>query len=108
MAPTSTRKTSARQPARSKAAREKTTQDGYKTGKPRLAGTSQPAIDKAAIKTTEQSKADSNPPGMTPEERRQMIAVAAYHRAQQRGFARGAEVEDWLEAEKEIEILLAG
>lgn len=42
-----------------------------------------------------------------PERRRQMIAEAAYFRAQRRGFAPGAEVEDWLESEAEIEELLA-
>jgi hypothetical protein len=37
-----------------------------------------------------------------------MIAVAAYFRAERRGFTPGGEVEDWLEAEAEIERLLAG
>jgi len=32
----------------------------------------------------------------------QKIAEAAYYRAEKRGFAPGHEVEDWLEAEKEI------
>jgi len=31
-----------------------------------------------------------------------MIAEAAYHRAQRRGFAPGGEVQDWLEAEAEV------
>jgi hypothetical protein len=42
----------------------------------------------------------------TPEEKRRMIATAAYYRAQKRGFAEGDPVADWLEAEKEIEALL--
>ena len=37
------------------------------------------------------------------EARRRRVAEAAYYRAQQRGFAPGGEVDDWLEAEKEIE-----
>ncbi len=37
-----------------------------------------------------------------------MIAVAAYFRAERRGFTPGGEVDDWLEAEAEIERLLAG
>ncbi len=41
------------------------------------------------------------------ERRRQMIAEAAYFRAERRGFAPGAESEDWLESEAEIEQLLA-
>ncbi|HXH64950.1 MAG TPA: DUF2934 domain-containing protein [Mariprofundaceae bacterium] len=35
--------------------------------------------------------------------RRQMIAEAAYYHAEQRGFATGNEMQDWLEAEKEID-----
>lgn len=46
--------------------------------------------------------------GATPTEREQMIAVAAYYRAEQRGFSSGEEMEDWLRAEKEIEYLETG
>ncbi|MFN0318500.1 MAG: DUF2934 domain-containing protein [Burkholderiales bacterium] len=35
--------------------------------------------------------------------RRHRIAEAAYYRAEQRGFCPGCELEDWLEAEKEID-----
>ena len=31
-----------------------------------------------------------------------MIAVAAYYKAEQRGFAPGLEMADWLEAEREL------
>ena len=44
---------------------------------------------------------------VTPEEREQMIAVAAYYRAERRGFAPGDPLVDWLEAEAEIDGLLA-
>jgi len=37
------------------------------------------------------------------EERWRMIAEAAYYRAQARGFAPGQEIEDWLQAEAEID-----
>jgi hypothetical protein len=37
-----------------------------------------------------------------------MIATAAYFRAEQRGFTPGAEVEDWLQAEAEVDRLLRG
>ena len=40
------------------------------------------------------------------EERDRMIAVAAYYRAERRGFAPGRELEDWLAAEAEIEAQL--
>lgn len=47
-------------------------------------------------------------PAIDPEVRRQMIARAAYHRAEQRGFAGGSELQDWLEAEAEIDRMLTG
>lgn len=36
------------------------------------------------------------------------IAVAAYYKAQARGFAPGQEIEDWLEAEQELRARNAG
>ena len=36
-------------------------------------------------------------------QRREMIATAAFLRAQRRGFESGAELEDWLAAEEEID-----
>lgn len=38
--------------------------------------------------------------------REQMIAEAAYFRAEQRGFAPGNEMSDWLEAEADVESVL--
>ena len=43
---------------------------------------------------------------ITPEERRRMIAEAAYYRAERRGFATGGELEDWIQAETEIDRLI--
>ena len=43
-----------------------------------------------------------------PTEREQMIAVAAYYRAEQHGFSPGKETENWLQAEKELASLAAG
>ena len=37
---------------------------------------------------------------------RRWIATAAYHRAEKRGFAPGYEVQDWLDAEAEINELI--
>ena len=37
------------------------------------------------------------------EERERIIAMAAYYRAERRGFAPGYEMEDWCEAEAEID-----
>ena len=43
---------------------------------------------------------------MVPEQRQQLIAQAAYFIAERRGFAPGNELEDWLQAEAEIEALI--
>jgi hypothetical protein len=48
------------------------------------------------------------PARASPEERRAMIREAAYYRAQQRGFAPGHELEDWLLAEREFDALRGG
>jgi hypothetical protein len=38
-----------------------------------------------------------------PEERRLRIELAAYFKAEERGFAPGHEMHDWLEAERELD-----
>jgi hypothetical protein len=43
------------------------------------------------------------PHRLTPEERRLRISELAYRRAAARGFTPGGEVEDWLEAEREVD-----
>ena len=45
-------------------------------------------------------------PAVSAEDRRTMIAEAAYLRAERRGFAPGEETEDWLAAELEVDTLL--
>ncbi len=42
------------------------------------------------------------------EDRRALIAKAAYFNAERRGFAPGHELEDWLAAENEVDQRLAG
>ena len=46
--------------------------------------------------------------GVSPERRQAMIAEAAYLRAEQRGFGPGDPLEDWLAAEHQVDLLLAG
>lgn len=41
-----------------------------------------------------------------PETKRMMIAEAAYYRAEKRGFAPGGELQDWLDAEAQVETTL--
>ena len=43
------------------------------------------------------------PHRLTAAERHQRICELAYRRAEQRGFASGNEIEDWLEAEREVD-----
>jgi hypothetical protein len=40
---------------------------------------------------------------MSDVERREAIAKAAYHRAEQRGFEPGHELEDWVAAETQVD-----
>ena len=47
------------------------------------------------------------PHRLTPAERHRRICDLAYRRAEQRGFAPGSEVEDWLLAEKQIDSALS-
>ncbi len=65
---------------------------------------------KASKKTSRHSskvhRASSTQLNINAEERWRMIATAAYHKAEARGFAPGREAEDWFEAEKEVDALL--
>ena len=41
--------------------------------------------------------------GHTPEDRLLRVELAAYFKAEERGFAPGYEMQDWFEAEREID-----
>lgn len=45
----------------------------------------------------------ARPQPMDPETKWMMIAEAAYYRAEKRGFVPGGELQDWLEAEAQME-----
>jgi hypothetical protein len=64
-------------------------------------GTPAPSRD-----TSRNSAVNISSTGVTNEERYQLIAKAAYLRAEQRGFRPGSELDDWLAAESEIDSLL--
>ena len=51
--------------------------------------------------------ASAGPMTPTAAERQEMIRVAPYHRAERRGFAPGGAEQGWLQAEMEIDQLLA-
>ncbi len=53
------------------------------------------------------TKARQKPVSVSKEQRRQMIAEAAYFRAEQRGFQGGNADADWLLSEKEVDELLS-
>ena len=77
------------------------------TTKTRTASKAAPARKKAA--SPKRAASTQSPPVyMTREERWRMVAEAAYHKAEKRGFASGHEVEDWLDAEREIDALFGG
>ncbi len=62
---------------------------------------------RATVATRKRSAKPQTPGAkMVPEQRQQRIAQAAYFIAERRGFAPGNEIEDWLQAEAEIEALM--
>nr|VFK50302.1 MAG: Protein of unknown function (DUF2934) [Candidatus Kentron sp. TUN]VFK51422.1 MAG: Protein of unknown function (DUF2934) [Candidatus Kentron sp. TUN]VFK58007.1 MAG: Protein of unknown function (DUF2934) [Candidatus Kentron sp. TUN] len=65
-----------------------------------------PTDNELATEALNRQALANNP--VTPEERWNMIAVAAYYRAEERGFIGGNPAEDWIAAEKEIDTLLNG
>ncbi len=69
-------------------------------------------VDQAGIESgripAKQAAADLSSAGVTDEERHHLISEAAYYKAEQRSFAPGYELEDWLKAEREIAQRLSG
>ncbi len=61
---------------------------------------------RAAKKTVAPKVTRRTAPAISADERQQLIAVAAYLRAEQRGFAPGGELDDWFAAEREIDAAL--
>ena len=72
----------------------------------KTAGKKRTAPKKAAAKKSARTQTTTSPVSISAEERWRMVATAAYHRAERRGFSPGHEVEDWLAAEKEIDAVL--
>ncbi len=64
------------------------------------------AAPKAAVAKPVRSRA-KKPAGVSLEQRRNYVEVAAYHIAERRGFAPGNPLEDWVQAEAEIDRLIA-
>lgn len=76
--------------------------------KPRRAVTRTRTRQKSQVETsarTDQTGAKTNRKlGLDADMRRHMIAESAYFRAEKRGFLTGYEIQDWLEAEAEIDL----
>jgi hypothetical protein len=69
--------------------------------------TAKAADPKGARPTRSQAVDAATPaPVIDPEQRRALIAEAAYLRAERRNFAPGFEEDDWLSAESEVDTLL--
>jgi hypothetical protein len=66
------------------------------------ASTSQSSPQSTSQSTSGQSTSGQSSSEPISESSREAIAKAAYARAERRGFAPGYEVEDWLEAEREV------
>lgn len=49
----------------------------------------------------------AKPNGVSPEERHHLIEVAAYYLAERRGFGEGSYHDDWLQAENQIDLMIA-
>ena len=67
--------------------------------------------ERGTKKSGDKARSPRYPAGDTADaasERRQRIAEAAYYNAERRGFSGNLEVEDWLEAEKQIDSTAAG
>ena len=60
----------------------------------------QPGAPLAAVKSV------APVPSVSAEERARMVARAAYFRSQKRGFDPGRDLDDWLEAEAEVDATL--
>lgn len=88
---------------------------GHRPSKQRTESAGEPARPKTARTHAAKKSAAATPaaataadssassPAVTRTERHQMIERAAYLRSQQRGFAAGFEMEDWLAAEAEVD-----
>jgi hypothetical protein len=78
--------------------------ENRKTG---ATGIADPVRPKTGAIRLETAAENSLPTGVTGEERHQLIAEAAYFRAEQRSFCPGYELADWLDAEAEIDTRLS-
>lgn len=109
MTPSSKKKTTAKKASSEKATRKKVvSKKAIKAKKTPAKKVAKKVAKKTTKKTTKTSGTDASLLKIAPEERWKMIAVAAYHKAEKRGFAAGGDMQDWDEAEKEVDKLIYG
>ena len=99
--------------AKEKISKKKTsTTDKKKTAKKKVSkkkASKKQAVKKKTVKKKNASKKTdtaTSRPKVSPTEREEMIAVAAYYRWEQSGFIAELEMEHWLQAEKDIDALI--
>lgn len=90
-------------PPRNSTASGKSSKPAVKTSTGKSTKTKTRAASPAAAKSRPKAKQSGL---LAPQDRMRFIAEAAYFKAEQRGFAEGGELEDWIEAEAEIDALL--
>lgn len=78
-----------------------------KTTAPRASKSTPAKKPPHAAAATRKPRARASSADISPDLRQQMIAEAAYLRAEQRGFGAGDPLDDWLAAEREVDLLLA-
>jgi len=78
---------------------------GKPAAKPKAIST--PKAVKAALMRKAPVDATRSLLAASPEERYRHVSQAAYFRALRRGFTEGQEMDDWLEAEAEVDALLS-
>jgi DNA-binding transcriptional MocR family regulator len=113
MTPDSKKKTTTKIPAKKKVAKKTAVSamkaPTKKTARKTPVSAKVTTAKKVGKKSKITSKPNTPPISITPEERWKMIAIAAYHKAENRGFSPGGELQDWAEAEQEIdELLMSG
>lgn len=82
----------------------KSTTRSNKTSQSKAPPTSLATASKTRTKAS--AKAPANAKEISPDLRQKMIAEAAYLRAEQRDFRPGDPLDDWLAAEREVDMLL--
>lgn len=65
------------------------------------------SVEKTAKSTKRTTKAKLVSTGITPDQRSQMIAEAAYFNAEKRGFDPNGQVDDWLQAETMVDEMIS-